>query len=70
MVVFARASFRALRSWATTKCSNRMYDDIARRGSGPVMWRTGHLLIKSALREERATLGGEMSGQMFFADSY
>jgi len=35
-----------------------------------MMWRTGHSLIKEKMREERAVLGGEMSGHIFFADRY
>ncbi|MBF6571228.1 MAG: phosphomannomutase/phosphoglucomutase [Candidatus Binataceae bacterium] len=52
------------------KCSQRLYDDIARHGGRPIMWKTGHSLIKSKLKEERAALAGEMSGHMFFADRY
>jgi phosphomannomutase/phosphoglucomutase len=52
------------------KCSQRMYDDIARRGGRAIMWKTGHSLIRSKLREERAAFAGEMSGHLFFADRY
>lgn len=52
------------------KCSSRMYEDIARHGGRPIMWKTGHSLIKSKLKEEHAALAGEMSGHMFFADRY
>ena len=52
------------------KCSKRMYDDISRHGGRPIMWKTGHSLIKSKLKEEHAALAGEMSGHMFFADRY
>ena len=52
------------------KCSQTMYDDIARHGGRPVMWKTGHALIKKKMKEERAELAGEMSGHMFFADRY
>jgi len=73
MVVFAR-SILAERPGATiigdVKCSRRMYDDIARHGGRPIMWKTGHSLIKSKLKEERAALAGEMSGHMFFNDRY
>ena len=47
-----------------------MYDDIARHGGRPIMWKTGHSLIKSKLKEEHAALAGEMSGHMFFNDRY
>jgi phosphomannomutase/phosphoglucomutase len=47
-----------------------MYDDIAARGGRPIMWRTGHSLIKKKMKEEHALLAGEMSGHMFFADRF
>jgi len=52
------------------KCSQLMYDDLAARGGNPIMWKTGHSLIKSKMQETRAELAGEMSGHMFFADRY
>ena len=52
------------------KCSQLMYDDIAARGGHPIMWKTGHSLIKAKMKETRAALAGEMSGHMFFADRY
>jgi phosphomannomutase/phosphoglucomutase len=52
------------------KCSRRLYEDIARNGGRPIMWKTGHSLIKSKLKEENAALAGEMSGHMFFNDRY
>ncbi|HKV53207.1 MAG TPA: phosphomannomutase/phosphoglucomutase [Candidatus Binataceae bacterium] len=52
------------------KCSRRMYDDITRHGGRAIMWKTGHSLIKSKLKQESAALAGEMSGHMFFNDRY
>jgi phosphomannomutase/phosphoglucomutase len=52
------------------KCSKTMYDDIAKNGGRPIMWKTGHSLIKKKMKEEKAELAGEMSGHMFFADRY
>ena len=52
------------------KCSQNLYDDIAKRGGTPVMWKAGHSLLKAKLKETRALLAGEMSGHMFFADRY
>ncbi|MCA9633797.1 MAG: phosphomannomutase/phosphoglucomutase [Myxococcales bacterium] len=52
------------------KCSQSMYDDIAKHGGKPIMWRTGHSLIKSKMKQEHAALAGEMSGHFFFADRY
>jgi len=52
------------------KASQCLYDDIAKRGGKPIMWKTGHSLIKSKMKSEKAVLAGEMSGHMFFADRY
>lgn len=52
------------------KASQSLYDDIAKQGGRPVMWKTGHSLIKSKMKSEKALLAGEMSGHMFFADRY
>ncbi len=47
-----------------------MYDELRRLGGNPIMWRTGHSLIKAKMKEAHAELAGEMSGHMFFADRY
>lgn len=52
------------------KCSQTLYDDIAAHGGKPIMWKTGHSLIKNKMKEENAELAGEMSGHVFFADRY
>ncbi len=52
------------------KCSQTLYDDIAAQGGRPIMWKTGHSLIKAKMKEEHALLAGEMSGHIFFADRY
>ncbi|MGH7259755.1 MAG: phosphomannomutase/phosphoglucomutase [Nitrospiraceae bacterium] len=52
------------------KASLSLYDDIQRRGGKPIMWKTGHSLIKAKMKTEKAALAGEMSGHMFFADRY
>jgi phosphomannomutase len=52
------------------KCSQVMYDEIARLGGRPVMWNTGHSLIKAKMAELKAPLAGELSGHIFFADKY
>lgn len=52
------------------KSSQNLYGDIARHGGRGIMWRAGHSLIKSKMKEEGALLGGEMSGHIFFADRY
>lgn len=50
------------------KCSDRMYDYVAANGGEPIMWKTGHSLIKQKIKDEGAPFGGEMSGHIFFAD--
>jgi phosphomannomutase / phosphoglucomutase len=73
MVIFARAILAKNPGAAIiseVKCSQVMYDDIAAHGGRPIMWRTGHSLIKQKMKEERALLAGEMSGHMFFADKF
>ena len=55
---------------ADVKSSQMLFDEIARLGGKPVMWRTGHALIKDKLAELKAPLAGELSGHMFFADRY
>lgn len=52
------------------KSSQVMYDEIERLGGKPVMWKTGHSLIKSKMKELGAAMAGEMSGHIFFADRY
>lgn len=52
------------------KCSQNMYDEIEKCGGVAVMWKTGHSVIKSKMKELDAALAGEMSGHIFFADRY
>ncbi len=52
------------------KCSSVMYEEIEKMGGIPIMWKTGHSLIKKKMKEEGALLAGEMSGHMFFNDRY
>ena len=52
------------------KCSGLLAEHIARLGGRPVMWKTGHSLIKSRLKQTGAPLAGEMSGHVFFADRW
>jgi phosphomannomutase/phosphoglucomutase len=72
-IILARAILKA-RPGATVigevKCSQTMYDDIAKHGGRPIMWKTGHSLIKTKMKEEGALLAGEMSGHVFLADRY
>jgi len=55
---------------ADVKCSQVLFDEIARAGGHPLMWRTGHSLIKSKMAETGAPLAGEMSGHIFFGEPY
>jgi len=52
------------------KCSQALVEYLERIGGMPLMWKTGHSLIKAKMKEEGALLAGEMSGHMFFADDY
>ncbi|MBX3185789.1 MAG: phosphomannomutase/phosphoglucomutase [Labilithrix sp.] len=73
MILFSRALL-AKQPGATilgeVKCSQTLYDDIAKHGGNPVVWKTGHSLIKTKMKETGALLAGEMSGHLFFADRY
>ena len=52
------------------KCSQALEDMIKKYKGKPVMWKTGHSLIKNKMSESNCKLGGEMSGHIFFADDY
>jgi phosphomannomutase/phosphoglucomutase len=52
------------------KCSQRLYDDIAKNGGTAIMWKAGHSLLKAKMKETQALLAGEMSGHMFFKERY
>lgn len=52
------------------KASKLLYEEIKKLGGRPIMWKTGHSLIKKKIREENALLAGEMSGHIFFADRF
>ncbi|HUL58622.1 MAG TPA: phosphomannomutase/phosphoglucomutase [Anaeromyxobacteraceae bacterium] len=70
MILFSRALLAEQPGAAIVgevKCSMTLYDDIARRGGRPIMWKAGHSLIKAKMKEEGALLAGEMSGHIFFA---
>ncbi|RYY26065.1 MAG: phosphomannomutase/phosphoglucomutase [Sphingomonadales bacterium] len=55
---------------ADVKASQMLYDRIAELGGEPLMWKTGHSLIKTKMKETGAPLAGEMSGHIFFAQDY
>ena len=52
------------------KCSHLCVEEIGKAGGVPIMWKTGHSLIKRKMAEEGAPLAGEMSGHVCFADDY
>jgi len=71
MVLFAREVLKAKPGSpiiADVKASQILFDEIARAGGKPVMFKTGHSLIKAKMKEMKAPLAGEMSGHIFFAD--
>ena len=55
---------------ADVKASRALYDRIAELGGEPLMWKTGHSLIKQKMKETHSPLAGEMSGHIFFAHDY
>ncbi|HUU37328.1 MAG TPA: phosphomannomutase/phosphoglucomutase [Candidatus Desulfaltia sp.] len=73
MIVFSRDILPANPGAAViseVKASKLLYEEIARLGGRPIMWKTGHSLIKKKIKEEKALLAGEMSGHIFFADRF
>ncbi|NHO31082.1 phosphoglucomutase/phosphomannomutase PgmG [Acetobacter fallax] len=55
---------------ADVKASQVLFDEVKKAGGEPLMWRTGHSLIKSKMAETKSPLAGEMSGHIFFADKW
>jgi phosphomannomutase/phosphoglucomutase len=73
MILFARSVLAEVPGSAIVgevKCSASLYEDIARRGGKPIMWKAGHSLIKAKMKETDAQLAGEMSGHIFFKHRY
>lgn len=71
MVIISRAILkkdRGAKIIGDVKCSDRLYADVARLGGQPIMWKTGHSLVKEKIKTEKSPFGGEMSGHVFFAD--
>ena len=52
------------------KCTQRLAPDIRAAGGVPLMWKTGHSLVKAKLKETGAAIAGEMSGHIFFAERW
>jgi phosphomannomutase len=55
---------------ADVKCSRVLFDEVTRLGGKPVMWNTGHSLIKAKMQELKSPLAGELAGHICFADKY
>ncbi|MGX7951090.1 phosphoglucomutase/phosphomannomutase PgmG [Tsuneonella sp. HG249] len=55
---------------ADVKASRALFERVSELGGQPLMWKTGHSLIKSKMKEVSSPLAGEMSGHVFFADTY
>ncbi len=73
LILFSRALLRdhpGATILGEVKCSETLYADIAAHGGVPLVWKTGHSLIKTKMKEVGAKLAGEMSGHMFFADRW
>ena len=73
MIIFSRAILKnnpGATIIGEVKCSQVLYDDIKKQGGTPIMWKAGHSLIKSKMKETHALFAGEMSGHLFFADRY
>jgi len=73
LLLYARALLRehpGATILGEVKCSETLYADVAAQGGRPIVWKTGHSLIKTKMKEEGALLAGEMSGHMFFADRW
>jgi phosphomannomutase/phosphomannomutase/phosphoglucomutase len=71
MVIISRAILqkqKGAKIIGDVKCSDRLYRDIEKNGGQPIMWKTGHSLIKEKIKAEKAPFGGEMSGHIFFND--
>jgi phosphomannomutase/phosphoglucomutase len=73
MIVFCRdilPSHPGAAVISEVKASKLLYEEVRRLGGRPIMWKTGHSLIKKKIKEEKALLAGEMSGHIFFADRF
>jgi phosphomannomutase/phosphoglucomutase len=73
LILFARSILKKVPGATIigeVKCSRTLFEDIAKHGGNPVMWRTGHSLIKAAMKDYNAEVAGEMSGHMFFKNRW
>ncbi len=73
MILFARDFLRrhpGERVMMDVKCSQTLVDDVKAHGGQPLMYKTGHSLIKRKMKQDRILMAGEVSGHLFFADDY
>ncbi len=73
MIIFARdilPSNPGAPIISEVKASKLLYEEVEKLGGRPIMWKTGHSLIKKKIKEEKALVAGEMSGHIFFADRF
>ena len=73
MILFSRDILKSQQGAtfiAEVKCSQNLFEDVKHHGGKVIMWKAGHSLIKEKMKSEKAALGGEMSGHLFFADRY
>ncbi|MEW5850330.1 MAG: phosphomannomutase/phosphoglucomutase [Myxococcota bacterium] len=73
MILYSRSVLKEVPGAAVVgevKCSQTLYDDIAKHGGEAIMWKAGHSLIKAKMKEADAALAGEMSGHIFFRHRY
>jgi phosphomannomutase/phosphoglucomutase len=73
LIIFAKSLLKkqpGAKIIGEVKCSRVFYETVKKLGGVPIMWKTGHSLIKNKMKEEKALLAGEMSGHIFFADRW
>lgn len=73
LILFARSILKEKKGQKIifeVKCSQALPEAIEAAGGEPIMWKTGHSLLKKKMKETGAVIGGEMSGHLFFADRY
>lgn len=65
---FILAELKSAKIIGDVKCSDRVFEYISRYGGQPIMWKTGHSLVKEKIKQENSPFGGELSGHIFFRD--
>ncbi|MBT4760203.1 MAG: phosphomannomutase/phosphoglucomutase [Bdellovibrionaceae bacterium] len=66
--ILNKKDYKGAKIIGDVKCSDRLYADVEKSGGIPIMWKTGHSLIKEKIKTEESPFGGELSGHIFFAD--